>query len=74
VVKSPQQKENRMAKSNRRKQIVMSQKARRKLTAKYLAGGGKSKYARKHAYLNKAGLWGFEVPTPKPWQGKTAIR
>jgi hypothetical protein len=23
---------------------------------------GKSKYAQKRAYLNKTGLWGFEVP------------
>jgi len=37
------------------------------------AGKGKSRqkkslYARKHEYLNKTGLWGFEVPSPKPWK------
>ena len=28
----------------------------------------KSLYARKREYCNKTGLWGFEVPAPKPWK------
>jgi len=37
------------------------------------AGKGKSRqkksmYARKREYCNKSGLWGFEVPSPKPWK------
>jgi hypothetical protein len=31
--------------------------------------GHKSKYARKVAYCLKHGVWGFEVPWPKPWGG-----
>jgi hypothetical protein len=31
-------------------------------------GKGRSNYGRKEAYLNKHGLWGFEVPEPKPWR------
>lgn len=27
-----------------------------------------SNYSRKHAYLARHGLWGFEVPEPKPWR------
>jgi hypothetical protein len=29
---------------------------------------GKSKYARKRVYCFAKGLWGFEVPNPKPWK------
>lgn len=28
---------------------------------------GNSRYARKAAYCHKHGVWGFEVPNPKPW-------
>lgn len=30
--------------------------------------GFKSKYARKVAYLNHEGGWGFDYPEPKPWK------
>lgn len=39
-----------------------------KLSKKYLEGGGDSNYARKKAYCRKNGVWGFEVPEPKPWK------
>ena len=29
---------------------------------------GTSRYARKYKYLHVHGLWGFEVPEPKPWR------
>lgn len=29
--------------------------------------GGESRYARKRAWCNSHGVWGFEVPFPKPW-------
>lgn len=57
-----------MGKSKRRKAIKENQKKRRKETAAYLAGGGESQYARKKAYCHKNGVWGFEVPEPKPWR------
>ena len=28
-----------------------------------------SNYGRKHVWLSRHGLWGFEVPEPKPWRG-----
>lgn len=31
-------------------------------------GLGKSKYARKYAWLHAHGMWGFDVPQPKPWK------
>jgi hypothetical protein len=35
----------------------------------YKEGGGESRYAKKHKYCIKNGVWGFEVPEPKPWKG-----
>jgi len=29
---------------------------------------GKSQIAKKREYLNRTGLFGFEVPEPKPWK------
>lgn len=29
--------------------------------------GQTSRYARKAKWLARHGLWGFEVPSPKPW-------
>lgn len=29
--------------------------------------GGKSRYARKRDWLLAHGMWGFDVPHPKPW-------
>ena len=43
-------------------------KKRRKNTAAYKEGGGESQYALKKAYCHKNGVWGFEVPEPKPWK------
>jgi len=56
-----------MAKSKNRKSIKETQKKRRKDMAAYLQEGGESKYARKRKYCIKNGVWGFEVPYPKPW-------
>jgi hypothetical protein len=33
---------------------------------------GDSKYARKRRYLKRHGLFGFQVPEPKPWKGGNA--
>ena len=52
----------------KRNQQGISEKRKRKMSAKYLEGGYESNYARKRAYLNKHGLWGWEVPAPKPWK------
>ena len=30
--------------------------------------GGSSRYALKAAWLLRSGVWGFEVPFPKPWK------
>jgi hypothetical protein len=30
--------------------------------------GFTSRYARKKIYLNRIGLFGFDVPEPKPWR------
>lgn len=30
-----------------------------------------STYARKHSYLARKGLWGFDVGEPKPWKKAT---
>ena len=35
---------------------------------KYLDENGDSKYARKRIWCAKNGVWGFEVPEPKPWK------
>lgn len=32
--------------------------------------GDNSNYGRKRAYCQKHGVWGFQVPNPKPWRGK----
>ncbi len=55
-----------MAKSIRRKKE--SERKAFKRSANYLDGGGESNYARKKAYCHKHGVWGFEVPIPKPWK------
>jgi endonuclease YncB( thermonuclease family) len=55
-----------MAKSQKRKKI--NERKKHKHTATYKAGGGESQYARKKAYCHKNGVWGFDVPEPKPWK------
>jgi hypothetical protein len=52
----------------KKNKTLVSIKRKRKNTAKYLDGGGESQYARKKAYCHKNGVWGFEVPEPKPWK------
>ena len=52
----------------KRKQKTLSVKRKSKSTARYLDGGGDSKYARKHKYCVRHGIWGFEIFEPKPWQ------
>lgn len=42
-------------------------KRERKMT-KRSDGAGESKYARKKKWLNSNGMWGFDVPSPKPWR------
>ena len=52
----------------------MKQKRRKALLEKRAAklgrykSEGSSLYARKHKYLTKAGLMGYQVPEPKPWR------
>jgi endonuclease YncB( thermonuclease family) len=50
------------------RRTTLSDKKRMKNTAQYKAGGGESQYALKKAYCQKNGVWGFEVPEPKPWK------
>uniref|UniRef100_A0A6M3JRP2 Uncharacterized protein n=1 Tax=viral metagenome TaxID=1070528 RepID=A0A6M3JRP2_9ZZZZ len=58
-----------------RKRKLESERKRRRKTAAYTAspadraGRKRSKYARKHDYLARVQLWGFQVPEPKPWKG-----
>ena len=54
------------AKGKRRQEI--QRKKSLKKTEAYLHGGGESPYARKRDYLKKTGLWGWQVPEPKPWK------
>jgi len=39
-----------------------------KKDGKRKSGKKKSNYERKHEYLSRNGLWGFEVSNPKPWK------
>ena len=53
-----------------KKRKLQSGVKRRRQTAAYREGsdGGQSNYARKARYLKRVGLWGFQVPEPKPWK------
>ena len=55
-----------MAKSKRRN-TESTRKALRR-SQRYLDGGGESNYARKRKYCLRHGVWGWEVPYPKPWR------
>jgi hypothetical protein len=49
--------------------------ARKRKRLSYEAGQrpvGSSKYARKARYLARVGLFGFQVPEPKPWKSGRA--
>jgi len=53
----------------KRRQKALDEKRQRR-AARYANTEGtkhRSKYARKRAHLHKTGLFGFEVPKPKPW-------
>ncbi len=43
------------------------QRKRARMAKEGTTGKGCSRYARKKKYLDRNGLWGFEVPAPKPW-------
>ncbi len=58
-------------KSKRRQKLLISRAQNRAAKDRRMrkdGGGGQSNYARKFAWLNSNGLWGFEVPDPKPWR------
>lgn len=53
-----------------KKRKAQSARKRQRQSAAYRegSGDGQSSYARKSRYLKKAGLFGFQVPEPKPWK------
>lgn len=55
-----------MAKSDKRKKMHAEKKMRK--AAAMRSPGFVSNYGKKHAYLTHHGLWGFDVPEPKPWK------
>jgi desulfoferrodoxin (superoxide reductase-like protein) len=56
-----------MSKQTVKRQKTMAAKRARKASI-MKRNGGESTYARKRDYCNKHGVWGFEVPEPKPWK------
>ena len=58
-----------MSKSKHRKTSAATRKAAKAAAMK--RPGFQSQYALKRAWLNRSGMWGWEVPEPKPWR-KTA--
>lgn len=48
------------------------EKARKKSDAYLKRGGdkGESDYAHKRRWLDRNGVWGFDVKEPKPWKRK----
>lgn len=58
-------------KGKRRQKLILARQRRRaEKDARMRKMGEQSNYARKKRYLDKNGLWGFEVPEPKPWKTK----
>jgi len=51
---------------NTKRQKALIQKRQQKIS-RMSTSGYKSKYARKARYLHQTGVWGWEVPSPKPW-------
>jgi hypothetical protein len=51
-------------KRNRAKQLSR----KRATKAQRMKPGAQSNYARKRAWCDKHGVWGWEVPEPKPWR------
>lgn len=58
-----------MPSKRRTEQLKKRTQRRAQRKASQLKPGEKSRYARKKEYCDKHGVWGFEVPTPKPWGG-----
>ena len=57
-----------MATSDRRRKTLLAKQQAK--AGRFAAAGkrrGQSRYARKAKYCQKNGVWGFEVPAPKPW-------
>jgi hypothetical protein len=50
----------------KRRQLAKDHKAARKETA-MMHPSGESKYGRKKKYCDNHGLFGFQIPDPKPW-------
>jgi hypothetical protein len=55
-----------MAKGKRRKEVEKKKKARKEAAMKHPSG--ESQYGRKKRYCESNGVWGFQVPEPKPWR------
>ena len=53
-------------KSLKRKAAMASKRSQKQ--SAMMKPGAKSRYAKKKAYLNRNGLWGFQVSEPKPWK------
>lgn len=53
-------------KSNKRQNQKNSKRQRKAISMQ--KSGGQSQYARKKAYLNSHGGWGFDYDEPKPWK------
>ena len=53
-----------------KKRITQSARKRQRQSSSYREGSkeGQSQYARKVRYLKRVGLFGFQVPGPKPWK------
>lgn len=50
----------------KRRLKALAEKRSRKIAAMKHASG-MSKYGRKHTYCERNGVFGFQVPDPKPW-------
>lgn len=55
-----------MAKTEKRQKRMADKRTKRQARADN--PGMVSRYARKKKYCDKHGVWGFEVPEPKPWR------
>ena len=55
-----------MGKGKSRQQMFAAKKAAKE--SKMSRPGAKSNYAKKRSFLRRAGGFGFDYPTPKPWK------
>ena len=53
-----------MAKSKKRHQQLLQKQSRKKAS---MNSHGTSRYARKASYCASHGVWGWQIPEPKPW-------